>query len=461
MNSAAESALLKFHEENPLFDKEMILLEKNENSGLARKVMPCNREFFEKLFNSVFWKAYNEFGLASMPFDSRYLAFIADEMFFCRNTEERFLRRIGPEKAFSYSNEGISERVPLNIANIAFIAAQPFELARNAARVSVAALKINGELGSFGEHYNRSFSFWKENSAAEDPLTVVQPAMEGALASMRYSLISSLAMSLKIRLKASFAAGQNLMKEIIESARNGRREGLLENFGFFSFAPYDSSRPFLWEDPAMIELLAGIPVPIEPHYVWRENAKLCCAMHLSVLRKAFIETGRQSGIGNEIFYLKPSELSLALSDKNIAKGICLKRKAEFKENQAFLLPARIALKGGKAFFEKEHSEKGIFGFSVGSKSQAEGRLVFVESTADRLKVSEGDIIFSKSFSPELVIFYGKCLAVVSETGGMLAHSAIVAREMGLPCVVQVKGAGCLKEGVKVKVDGSTGKITLV
>jgi phosphohistidine swiveling domain-containing protein len=235
----------------------------------------------------------------------------------------------------------------------------------------------------------------------------------------------------------------------------------LENFGFFSFAPYDISRPFLEEDPAMLELLGGIPIPTEPHYIWRENAKLCCAMHLSVMRKAFLEAGRQGGIGNEIFYLKPSELSLAFSDKNIAKGICLKRKAEFEENQAFSLPARIALKDGRAFFEEVQAEKGVSGFSVGSKSQAEGRLVFVESTADRQKVSEGDIIFSKSFSPELVIFYGKCLAVISETGSMLAHSAIVAREMGLPCIVQAKGAGILKEGAKVKVDGSTGKITLV
>jgi phosphohistidine swiveling domain-containing protein len=433
MNSAAESALRKFQEENTLFSKEIILLEKNENSGLARKVKPCNREFFEKLFNSVFWKAYAEFGLASMPFDSKYLAFIADEMFFCRNAEERFLRRIGPEKAFSYSNGKILERIPLSIANIAFIAAQPFELARNAARVSVAAVR--------------------------DPLAVVQPAMDGALASMRYSVISSLAMSLKIRLKDSFAAKNNSMKEIIESARNGRQEHLLENFGFFSLAPYDISRPFLGEDKAMIELLAGIPVPGEPHYIWRENAKLCCAMHLAVMRKAFLEAGRQSGIGNEIFYLKPSELSLAFSDKNIAKGICLKRKAEFEENKAFSLPARIALKDGRAFFEEGQAEKGVSGFSVGSKASVEGRLVFVESTADRLKVSEGDIIFSKSFSPELVIFYGKCLAVVSETGSMLAHSAIVAREMGLPCIVQVKGAGSLKEGVKVKVDGSTGEIT--
>ena len=48
--------------------------------------------------------------------------------------------------------------------------------------------------------------------------------------------------------------------------------------------------------------------------------------------------------------------------------------------------------------------------------------------------------------------------IVAETGGLLSHSAIVAREFGIPFVVSVAGAMRIPDGWTVRVDGYTGPI---
>ena len=48
--------------------------------------------------------------------------------------------------------------------------------------------------------------------------------------------------------------------------------------------------------------------------------------------------------------------------------------------------------------------------------------------------------------------------IVAESGGLLSHSSIVAREFGIPCVVSVAGAMRIPDGATVRIDGSTGQI---
>jgi phosphoenolpyruvate-protein kinase (PTS system EI component) len=51
--------------------------------------------------------------------------------------------------------------------------------------------------------------------------------------------------------------------------------------------------------------------------------------------------------------------------------------------------------------------------------------------------------------------------VVAETGGQLSHTAIVAREYGLPAVVSVKGAmRLIRDGQPLMVDGDRGRVYL-
>jgi pyruvate,water dikinase len=61
-----------------------------------------------------------------------------------------------------------------------------------------------------------------------------------------------------------------------------------------------------------------------------------------------------------------------------------------------------------------------------------------------------------------VTLFPSASAIIVERGSLLSHSAIVSREMGIPCIVGVTGLlRTLKTGDLVEMDGSTGFIKVI
>jgi len=55
-----------------------------------------------------------------------------------------------------------------------------------------------------------------------------------------------------------------------------------------------------------------------------------------------------------------------------------------------------------------------------------------------------------------------CAGLVTDTGGILSHAAVIAREYGIPAVVgAVSATAAIPDGSRVRVDGDTGLVTLV
>jgi pyruvate,water dikinase len=52
-------------------------------------------------------------------------------------------------------------------------------------------------------------------------------------------------------------------------------------------------------------------------------------------------------------------------------------------------------------------------------------------------------------------------AVISESGGLLSHCSIVAREYGIPAVVSVDAATHIEDGTKLAVDGNNGLVLVM
>lgn len=73
----------------------------------------------------------------------------------------------------------------------------------------------------------------------------------------------------------------------------------------------------------------------------------------------------------------------------------------------------------------------------------------------------GDILFARTVDPGWAPVLACAGAVVLDIGGVLSHGAVVARELGVPCVVNVKvGTERAVGGATVTVDGSAGEVTL-
>ena len=74
----------------------------------------------------------------------------------------------------------------------------------------------------------------------------------------------------------------------------------------------------------------------------------------------------------------------------------------------------------------------------------------------------GEIMIAKQTDPGWVVLFPSVSGLIIEKGSMLSHSAIVAREMGIPAVVGVKNATkILKNGDKVRLNGATGTIEIL
>ena len=93
------------------------------------------------------------------------------------------------------------------------------------------------------------------------------------------------------------------------------------------------------------------------------------------------------------------------------------------------------------------------------KASGIARLISHPDEGSRLQ--PGDVLVAPSTDPGWTPLFLKACAVVMETGGFLSHGAIVAREYGVPAVVNIPGVmKVIKDGRKVVVDGDEGKVYL-
>jgi pyruvate,water dikinase len=99
---------------------------------------------------------------------------------------------------------------------------------------------------------------------------------------------------------------------------------------------------------------------------------------------------------------------------------------------------------------------------AGSPGVAEGRARVCKTVSEVGQLQEGEILVAPTTSPSWAPAFAKISACVTDVGGVMSHAAIVCREYGLPAVV---GTGLstkiIKSGMMLRVDGSSGVITIV
>lgn len=105
--------------------------------------------------------------------------------------------------------------------------------------------------------------------------------------------------------------------------------------------------------------------------------------------------------------------------------------------------------------KKKLLTKGI----AASPGVAEGQVVVIKNMEEFPKMEKGAVLVAPMTSPPWLLVMQKAVAVVTDKGGMLSHSAIVCREFGIPAVAGTQNATrLLKDGMYIVVDGNQGKI---
>ena len=105
--------------------------------------------------------------------------------------------------------------------------------------------------------------------------------------------------------------------------------------------------------------------------------------------------------------------------------------------------------------------KGVELFSglPASPGVAAGKTEIILQPSDIVNLKEGEVLVAEMTTPDFVPAMKRAAAIITDRGGRTCHAAIVARELGVPCVVGTGNAtNILKEKQLVTVDGYTGRI---
>lgn len=202
--------------------------------------------------------------------------------------------------------------------------------------------------------------------------------------------------------------------------------------------------------------------------VYREQISSLYIYGYGLFRALYLKLGNefvQHGIIDQvadIFYISSHEIDQLLP--GIVSGQIrqyklevTERKREMEETKDLLLPALIY--GDAAPIIEAGNVKNHHGLGT-SPGTYRGKTRIVSGVQDFSRVNRGEVLiipFSDvSWTPILV----KAGAIISESGGLLSHCSIIARELGIPALVSLENACSLGNGLTVTVDGSNGILTV-
>jgi phosphohistidine swiveling domain-containing protein len=267
----------------------------------------------------------------------------------------------------------------------------------------------------------------------------------------------------------------------------------LEQFGHRASNSWELFSPRWRENPAAVEALAAAaatgPDPslgaaereeaarralqtLSPPLRWlvvltrrylllREDQRFHFDRLLWVWKQAYLWL--EADLGMEIRYLERAELTALLSGdlREADAAVLIERRGRL-----WLEEARRWAEGDPpppfliGDIAPEDPAQGLrlqgLGISAGVVT---GPVRVLRSLAEADRLKPGEILVTQATDPGWTPLFLSAAGLVMEMGGMLSHGAVVAREYGLPAVVNVSGAtGRLRDGQMITVDGSRGVV---
>jgi len=111
---------------------------------------------------------------------------------------------------------------------------------------------------------------------------------------------------------------------------------------------------------------------------------------------------------------------------------------------------------------QEDQKSDTFQGIPGSHGHAIGRAIVVESVYDADKIEKGDILVTKFTDPGWTVYFAKISGLITESGGILSHGAVVSREYGIPAIFGIKNVTKrIKTGDMLEMDGEHGIIKML
>ncbi len=203
----------------------------------------------------------------------------------------------------------------------------------------------------------------------------------------------------------------------------------------------------------------------------RDNSRYFTTKFLLPARLVFAELGRRwaergwLAAPDNIFFLTAKEIEAIVEAGTPAAVSEDVQALAAKRRQAYdfwftVIPADVIGPDGRPVIEEEEDVQALEGIPVsGGKVRGRARIVLDPREAATLHADE--ILVTQATDPGWTPVFPLVSGLVLEIGGQISHGAIVAREYGLPAVVNVIGATrAIKDGQMITVDGTNGRVLL-
>ena len=194
----------------------------------------------------------------------------------------------------------------------------------------------------------------------------------------------------------------------------------------------------------------------------REAAKNDLILGVAVMRKALTTLATRHGLGDGIFYLEPHELPRLIAGESFAATVA-GRKRRRRDLLTLEVPAVLFSDDLDAIGRPLPPPDDATTFTgLGLSAGRATAPAFVTTDPSAAPPDGPFILVAPSTDPAWVPLFARAVGLILETGGVLSHGAIVAREFGLPAVGGLPGIlRQLADGDEVTVDGTQGIVAVV
>jgi pyruvate,water dikinase len=215
----------------------------------------------------------------------------------------------------------------------------------------------------------------------------------------------------------------------------------------------------------------------------REAARSESARVVGVARTWALRAGELTGLGDAVFYLLIDELLDLMTGREAPTAAIPVRRQTYERYKA-LPPLPVLIRGRFDPFQwaadadrhddvfdshgllpklrlQTPSPSVILGMP-GSAGSAEGVVRLLDSPEDGNELRPGEILVASQTNIGWTLLFPRAAAIVTDIGAPLSHAAIVARELGIPAVVNCADATArLRSGDRVRVDGEQGIVEIL
>ncbi len=248
--------------------------------------------------------------------------------------------------------------------------------------------------------------------------------------------------------------------EELEQLVRGQKGGSAE-----AAAPLETPAPFAESNlPAALRTtLEQLLKRLHTFLALRETGKHHLMRGYALIRRILVELDRRFGLHGGIFFLTLEELPELVQGEDLSDRIAQRRK-EREMLLALSVPPVLfsddldAIGRSVAPAEGQASYQGI-PLSAGI---VEGPALVLDELPELVPDGEPYVLVCPSTDPAWMPLFVRARALVMETGGMLSHGAIVAREFGLPAVAGLPDIHKLvRTGQRLQVDGGSGRVNVL